>query len=79
MYKIMAAIMDPIALLNSFIWYDVHYKYSDSEICHYTSIQKDFSIFYGMSADYHKNIADSNIAFSTGHFCKSFCHRHLRG
>jgi hypothetical protein len=34
-YKIMAAIMDPIALLNSFIWDDVHYKYSDNEICHY--------------------------------------------
>jgi hypothetical protein len=65
-YKIMAAIMDPIALLNSFIWDDVHYKYSDNEICHYNSIQKDFSIFYGMSADYHDNINNSNIGFIFG-------------
>jgi hypothetical protein len=66
MYKMMAAIMDPIALLNSFIWDDVHYKYSDSEICHYTSIQKDLSIFYGMSTHYHENTENSTIGFIFG-------------
>jgi len=66
MYKIMAAVMDPIALVNSFIWNDVHYKYSDNEICHYTSTQKDFNIFYGMSANYHENTASSTIGFIFG-------------
>jgi hypothetical protein len=66
MYKIMAAIMDPIALVNSFIWNDVHYKYSDSEICHYTSIQKDFNIFYGMSTNLRENTASSTIGFIFG-------------
>ena len=66
MYKIMATVMDPIALFNSFIWDDVHYKYSDSEICHYTSIQKDVNIFYGMSASYHENTASSTIGFIFG-------------
>src|SRR5262245_6983118 len=65
-YKIMAAIVDPIALVNSFIWDDVHYKYSDSEICHYTSVQKNINIFYGMSASYHENTSSSNIGFIFG-------------
>src|SRR5262245_43170014 len=66
MYKIMAAVIDPIALVNSFIWNDTNYKYSDSEICHYTSIQKDFNIFYGMSANFRENTASSTIGFIFG-------------
>jgi hypothetical protein len=66
MYKIMAAVIDPIALVNSFIWNDTHYKYSDSEICHYTSIQKDFNIFYGMGANFRENTASSTIGFIFG-------------
>ena len=66
MYKIMAAVIDPIALVNSFFWNDAHYRYSDSEICHYTSIQKDFNIFSGMSASYHENTANSTLGVIFG-------------
>jgi Domain of unknown function (DUF3943) len=66
LYKAMAAIIDPIALINSFFWNDTHYTYSDSEICHYTSIQKDFNLFYGMRVNYQENTANSTLGFIFG-------------
>jgi len=66
MYKIMAVVADPVSFVNSFIWNDVHYKYSDSEICHYISVQKSFSIFSGMSVSYHEKTSESNIGLTFG-------------
>ena len=61
LYRILAAVIDPVALGHSFIWSDVPYKYSQGDICHYTPIQKDISIFTGASVSYHKNTNNYNI------------------
>jgi len=50
--KIMSALIDPIALLNSLLWKDTHYKFSQNEICDYTTMQSEFDIFSGMSTAY---------------------------
>jgi Domain of unknown function (DUF3943) len=71
-YKIMAAIMDPIALVNSWIWDDVHYSFTDAETCHYTSIQNEFSIFNGVSVGYHENINRFNIGVILGFYGKLY-------
>src|SRR5262245_50233571 len=71
-YTIMAAIMDPIALVNSWIWDDVHYSFTDAEICHYTDIQKEFSIFNGVSIGYHENINRFNIGAILGFYGKLY-------
>jgi hypothetical protein len=60
LYKVLAAVTDPIALINSFIWSDMHDKYFKGDACHFTSIQKDISIFSGMSIGYNDNTADFN-------------------
>ena len=61
LYKVLAAFLDPIALAHSFIWSDMPYKYSKDDVCSYTSIQKDISIFSGVSVGYRENINDFNI------------------
>ena len=61
LYRILAAVIDPVALGHSFIWSDVPYKYSQGDICHYTPIQKDVSIFTGASVSYHENTHNYNI------------------
>jgi len=61
LYRMLAAIIDPVALGHSFIWRDVPYKYSQSNICHYTPIQKDISIFTGVSVSYHENTNNYNV------------------
>jgi hypothetical protein len=61
LYKVFAAFLDPIALANSFIWSDVPYKYAKDDVCSYTSIQKDISIFSGVSVGYRENTNDFNI------------------
>jgi hypothetical protein len=60
LYKMLAAVMDPIALVNSFIWSDMHGKYFKSDSCPFTSLQKDISIFSGMSVGYHENTDNFN-------------------
>jgi hypothetical protein len=60
-YKILAAFMDPIALVNSFIWHDIPYRYSKDNICHFAPIQKDISIFSGVNVSYHENTNNSTI------------------
>src|SRR5215467_14310103 len=61
LYRMLAAIIDPVALGHSFIWRDVPYKYSQKDICHYTPIQKDVSIFTSASVSYHENTHNYNI------------------
>ena len=61
MYQITSTIMDPIALINSFIFDDTHYKFK--ETCYYNSIQSEFSIFGGMSTVYHENTAHFENGF----------------
>ena len=63
-YKIASAIIDPIALVNSFIWDDTNYKFR--ETCHYDPIQNEFSIFGGMSTVYHENTAHFENGFIFG-------------
>jgi hypothetical protein len=71
-YKTIAAIMDPIALVNSWLWNDVHYSFTDAETCHYTSIQNEFSIFNGVSVGYHENINRFNIGVILGFYGKLY-------
>ena len=59
----MAAIVDPIALVHSFIWNDVRSTSADSERCQYTALQKDVNMFYGMSAEFRENTSSSTLAF----------------
>jgi hypothetical protein len=66
LYKMLAAVIDPIALVNSFIWSDMRDKYSKSNNCSFTSIQKDMSIFSGMSVGYHENMSNFNTNFIFG-------------
>jgi hypothetical protein len=66
LYKMLAAVMDPIALVNSFIWSDVHDKYTKSDHCSFTSMQKDMSIFSGMSIGYHENTSNFDTDFMFG-------------
>ena len=66
MYKLMAAIVDPIALVHSFIWNDVRSTYADSERCQYTSLQKDVNMFYGMSTTFRENTSSSTLGFLFG-------------
>jgi hypothetical protein len=53
--KIMSVIIDPIAFLNSLLWKDTHYKFSEDEICDYTTIQSEFDFFSGMSTAYYES------------------------
>jgi hypothetical protein len=62
LYKVLAAVIDPVALGHSFIWRDVPYRYSKDDICSYSSMQKDISIFTGVEANYHENTNNVNIA-----------------
>ena len=61
LYKILAIVLDPVALGHSFLWSDVSYKYSPGDVCHYTPIQKDISIYTGVSVSFHQNTNNSNI------------------
>jgi hypothetical protein len=63
--KIMAGIVDPIALINSWVWHDVPYNLSDAE-CPYNTIQNEFHIFTGMSVVYHENTGRFNPGFVLG-------------
>jgi hypothetical protein len=60
-YKMLAAVIDPVALGHSFIWSDVPYKYSKDDICSYTPIQKDISIFTGVGVSYRENTNNAGI------------------
>jgi hypothetical protein len=65
-YKMLSAVMDPIALVNSFIWSDMRDEYSTSNTCPFTSMQKDISIFSGMGISYHENTANFTADFIFG-------------
>jgi hypothetical protein len=69
--KILAAIMDPIALVNSLVWRDVPYNLSDAE-CHYNTIHNEFNIFTGMSVVYHENTDRFNPGFVLGFYGKLY-------
>ena len=69
--KVLAAIIDPIALVNSLVWHDVPYNLSDAE-CHYNTIQNEFNIFAGMSGVYHENIDRFNPGFLLGFYGKLY-------
>jgi len=60
-YKILAAVIDPVALGHSFIWSDVPYKFSKGDICSYTPFQKDISIFTGVGVSYRENTNNAGI------------------
>ena len=66
MYKIIAAVMDPIALVNSFFFNDMYNQFSQENSCYYNSFQKDFSISHGMNMNYHENTHDLDIGFILG-------------
>jgi hypothetical protein len=65
-YKIMSAVIDPIALLNSFIWKDASYTFSDEDTCNATPIQSEFGIFSGMSTVYYDSIDRFKTRFIVG-------------
>jgi Domain of unknown function (DUF3943) len=69
--KILAAIIDPIALVNSLVWRDVRYNLSDAE-CPYNTIQNEFNIFTGMSVVYHENTERFNPGFVLGFYGKLY-------
>jgi len=69
--KILAAIIDPIALVNSLVWRDVPYDLSGAE-CRYNTIQNEFNIFTGMSVIYHENIDRFNPGFLLGFYGKLY-------
>jgi uncharacterized protein DUF3943 len=71
-YKVLAAFMDPIALVNSFVWCDIPYRYSKDNICHFSPIQKDISIFSGVSVSYHENTNNSTIGPIFGFYGKLY-------
>src|SRR5262249_11265682 len=48
------------------------YSVTDAEICHYTDIQKEFSIFNGVSIGYHENINRFNIGAILGFYGKLY-------
>ena len=65
-YKVIAAIIDPIALLNSFLFNDIDYKMSKEKSCYYNPLQKDFSISHGMNMNFHENTHNTDIGFILG-------------
>jgi hypothetical protein len=71
-YKVIAAMMDPIAFVNSWLWDDLHYSFTDAETCHYTDSQKDVSIFNGVSAAYHEHSNRFNLGVMVGFYGKLY-------
>jgi hypothetical protein len=65
-YQIISAIIDPIALLNGFLFNDLYYEISKEKSCYYNPLQKDFSISHGMNINYHENTHDTDIGFILG-------------
>jgi hypothetical protein len=59
--KMFAVVLDPIAAAHNFVWSDVPSKYSQGDMCHYTPLQKDVSIFTGANVSYHNTRQDANI------------------
>ena len=65
-YKITAALVDPIAFVNSFIWNDVEYTSSESNACNYTGTQSELSLFSGTSTVYYENTNRFKTGFMIG-------------
>ena len=72
LYKIMAAATDPVALLNSFIWKDVNYKFSGTDVCNFTLIQSEFSIFSGVGTVYYENTNHAKTGVLAGFYGKLY-------
>jgi hypothetical protein len=62
LYKILAVVMDPVAVAHRFMWSDVPSIDAQGNSCHYTPFQKDISIFTGASVSYHNQTHNTNIA-----------------
>jgi hypothetical protein len=60
-YKMLAAVIDPVALGHSLVWSDVPYTYSKGDICSYTPFQKDISLYTGVEVSYHDNTNNFSI------------------
>lgn len=62
----MAAILDPIAFVNSLMWHDTDYRFPEAETCHYTPMQSDVRLFTGVSVGYYEQTHRVNLGGIVG-------------
>jgi hypothetical protein len=70
--KIMGALTDPIALINSIVWDDVHFIASEADACNYTTIQSEFGLFSGINTVHYQTTDRVKTGLILGFYAKIY-------
>ena len=65
-HKIMSVIMDPVALVNDWIWHGINMDFFEQGRCYSSPLQGEFNIFSGISSIYRENTSRFNTGFEVG-------------
>jgi len=65
-HKIMSVIMDPVALVNDWIWHGINTGFFEQGRCYSSPLQGEFNIFSGISSMYRDNTSRFKTGFDVG-------------